>query len=138
MKAVVLHGVGDVRLDEVDEPRLEAPTDAIVKLTASAICGTDLRMIRGTSQCDRANPNGAEGRHRVLRRNCDHRRYVPELVEMVRTGMVDPSTVLTQRRPVRSAIDAYKAFDRREDGWTKVELVPTGAAQNGPSASTLV
>lgn len=48
MKAVVFHGIGDVRLDDVEEPAIEAPTDAIVRLTASAICGTDLHMIRGT------------------------------------------------------------------------------------------
>ena len=48
MKAVVFHGIGDIRLDDVPEPRLEAPTDAIVRLTASAICGTDLHFIRGT------------------------------------------------------------------------------------------
>ena len=48
MKAVVFHGVGDIRIDEIDEPKLSAPTDAIVRLTASAICGTDLHMVRGT------------------------------------------------------------------------------------------
>ncbi|AEI64872.1 zinc-dependent alcohol dehydrogenase [Corallococcus macrosporus] len=48
MKAVVFHGIGDIRLDDVAEPRIEKPTDAIVRLTASAICGTDLHMIRGT------------------------------------------------------------------------------------------
>jgi threonine dehydrogenase-like Zn-dependent dehydrogenase len=48
MKAVVFHGIGDIRLDDVPEPRLEQPTDAIVRLTASAICGTDLHMVRGT------------------------------------------------------------------------------------------
>ena len=48
MKAVVFHGIGDIRLDEVDEPRIEEPTDAIVRITASAICGTDLHLIRGT------------------------------------------------------------------------------------------
>ncbi|HYC90511.1 MAG TPA: zinc-dependent alcohol dehydrogenase [Thermoanaerobaculia bacterium] len=48
MKAVVFHGVGDIRLDEVKEPKLKEGTDAIVRLTASAICGTDLHMIRGT------------------------------------------------------------------------------------------
>jgi len=48
MKAVVFHGVGDIRLEDVPEPRLEQPTDAIVRLTASAICGTDLHMVRGT------------------------------------------------------------------------------------------
>ena len=48
MKAVVFHDVGDIRLDEVPEPTLQAPTDAIVRLTASAICGTDLHLVRGT------------------------------------------------------------------------------------------
>jgi threonine dehydrogenase-like Zn-dependent dehydrogenase len=48
MKAVVFHGVGDIRLEEVPEPKLQAPTDAIVRLTATAICGTDLHMVRGT------------------------------------------------------------------------------------------
>ncbi|RQW78137.1 MAG: glutathione-dependent formaldehyde dehydrogenase, partial [Geobacter sp.] len=48
MKAVVWHGVGDIRLEEVSDPIIEQPTDAVVRLTASAICGTDLHMVRGT------------------------------------------------------------------------------------------
>src|SRR5215468_5182572 len=48
MKAVVFHGIGDIRLDDVKEPTIKDDTDAIVRLTASAICGTDLHMIRGT------------------------------------------------------------------------------------------
>jgi len=48
VKAVVFHGVGDIRLDDVPEPKIQEPTDAIVRLTSSAICGTDLHMIRGT------------------------------------------------------------------------------------------
>src|SRR5438270_13396637 len=56
--------------------------------------------------------------------NCPHRRYVPELVEMVRTGTIDPHEVLTKVEPLTSAIDAYKAFDTRQPGWIKVELEP--------------
>lgn len=48
MKAVVWHGIGDIRLDNVADPRIELPTDAIIRLTASAICGTDLHFVRGT------------------------------------------------------------------------------------------
>ena len=48
MKAVVWHGTGDIRLDEVDEPRVREPTDAVIRITRSAICGTDLHMVRGT------------------------------------------------------------------------------------------
>ena len=48
MKAVVFHGIGDIRLDDVKEPKILDPFDAIVRITKSAICGTDLHMIRGT------------------------------------------------------------------------------------------
>lgn len=48
MKAVVWHGVGDIRLDDVTDPKLEEPGDAIVRITTSAICGTDLHLVRGT------------------------------------------------------------------------------------------
>lgn len=48
MKAVVFHGIGDIRLDDVPEPKIHESTDAIIRLTSSAICGTDLHMIRGT------------------------------------------------------------------------------------------
>jgi threonine dehydrogenase-like Zn-dependent dehydrogenase len=48
MKAVVWHDVGDIGLDDVPEPTIEQPTDAVVRLTASAICGTDLHFVRGT------------------------------------------------------------------------------------------
>jgi len=48
MKAVVFHGIGDIRLDDVPEPKIEESTDAIIRITASAICGTDLHFVRGT------------------------------------------------------------------------------------------
>jgi threonine dehydrogenase-like Zn-dependent dehydrogenase len=48
MKAVVFHAVGDIRVDDVPEPTIQEPTDAIVRLTASAICGTDLHFVRGS------------------------------------------------------------------------------------------
>jgi len=48
MKAVVFHCTGDIRLDTVANPRIEQSTDALVRLTSSAICGTDLHMEPGT------------------------------------------------------------------------------------------
>ncbi|SDJ49724.1 Threonine dehydrogenase [Lentzea albidocapillata subsp. violacea] len=48
MKAVVWHGIGDIRLDTVPDPKILEPSDAIVRITRSAICGTDLHMVRGT------------------------------------------------------------------------------------------
>ncbi|MCU7494187.1 MAG: glutathione-dependent formaldehyde dehydrogenase [Ignavibacteria bacterium] len=48
MKAVVFHGIGDIRLEEVKEPKIKDTHDAIVKITSCAICGTDLHLVRGT------------------------------------------------------------------------------------------
>ncbi|MEV4684475.1 zinc-dependent alcohol dehydrogenase [Streptomyces kurssanovii] len=48
MKAVVWHAVGDIRLTDVPEPKIQEPYDAIVRITTSAICGTDLHFVRGT------------------------------------------------------------------------------------------
>jgi threonine dehydrogenase-like Zn-dependent dehydrogenase len=56
--------------------------------------------------------------------NCNHRKYAPMLVDMVRSGVIDPTNVLTQIAPLSSAIEAYKAFDQRQPGWIKVELQP--------------
>jgi threonine dehydrogenase-like Zn-dependent dehydrogenase len=38
--------------------------------------------------------------------------------------MIDPTELLTQTEPLTDAIEAYKAFDRRESGWVKVDLRP--------------
>jgi threonine dehydrogenase-like Zn-dependent dehydrogenase len=44
MKAVVWHGKRDVRVDTVPDPKIESPTDAIVRITTTAICGSDLHL----------------------------------------------------------------------------------------------
>jgi threonine dehydrogenase-like Zn-dependent dehydrogenase len=44
MKAVAWHGNEDVRVDTVDDPAIEEPTDAIIRVTSSGICGSDLHL----------------------------------------------------------------------------------------------
>ena len=46
MKALTWHGREDVRIDEVPDPRIEEPTDAIIRVTSTAICGSDLHLYR--------------------------------------------------------------------------------------------
>jgi threonine dehydrogenase-like Zn-dependent dehydrogenase len=48
MKALVFHDIGDIRLDDVKEPKIENKNDALIRITTSAICGTDLHFVRGT------------------------------------------------------------------------------------------
>jgi threonine dehydrogenase-like Zn-dependent dehydrogenase len=76
------------------EPKIQDPTDAIVRLTASAIC---------------------------------HRKYIPRLVELTRTGVVDPFALVTQVEDVTDAVSAFEEFDRRRPGWLKVVLDPAPA-----------
>lgn len=47
MKATIMHGPGDVRYETVPDPRIEKPTDALIKLSATCICGSDLWPYRG-------------------------------------------------------------------------------------------
>ena len=50
MKATVLHAPGDIRLDDVPDPSRQAPTDALVRVTAACVCGSDLWPYRGINE----------------------------------------------------------------------------------------
>jgi threonine dehydrogenase-like Zn-dependent dehydrogenase len=56
--------------------------------------------------------------------NCNHRKYIPHLVDLVASGVIDPLSLLTQHQPLSDAIEAYESFDARKPGWLKVELQP--------------
>lgn len=47
MRAICWHGKGDMRVDTVPDPRIEQPGDAIIRVTATAICGSDLHLYDG-------------------------------------------------------------------------------------------
>ena len=47
MKALIFHKPTDVRVDTVDDPRIEEPGDAIIRITSTAICGSDLHIYNG-------------------------------------------------------------------------------------------
>ncbi|WP_094607689.1 Alcohol dehydrogenase [Sporomusa silvacetica DSM 10669] len=47
MKALVYHGPGEISLDDVPVPHIQKPTDVILKVTLSAICGSDVHIIEG-------------------------------------------------------------------------------------------
>ena len=111
MKAVVFHGVGDIRLDDVSEPPLRDDTDAIVRLTASAICGTDLHMVRGTmSECGSApfsvmrvsGSSSSSGRWCAISRSATaslSARRLPAAPAPIAAPAISPSAI----RPIRTA-----------------------------------
>ena len=60
MRGVVFDGVGAVRVADLPDPDLEAPTDAIVRVTRSAICGSDLHLLHGKAPMEPGEPLGHE------------------------------------------------------------------------------
>jgi len=60
MRGVVLHAPGDVRVEERDKPTIEQPTDAVIRLVAACVCGSDLWPYRGIDPVTEPSPMGHE------------------------------------------------------------------------------
>ena len=60
MRGAVLYGPGDVRFEERDAPTITKPTDAVIHLSATCVCGSDLWPYRGVNQITQPTPMGHE------------------------------------------------------------------------------
>jgi threonine dehydrogenase-like Zn-dependent dehydrogenase len=60
MRATTIHGPGDIRLEERPVPTIDEPTEAIVKVVASCVCGSDLWPYRGANPIEAGSPIGHE------------------------------------------------------------------------------
>src|SRR6201994_1018229 len=60
MRGVVLHAPRDVRVEQRPDPKIEQPTDAIIRVTASCVCGSDLWLYRGIEPVSEPAPLGHE------------------------------------------------------------------------------
>ena len=60
MRATVMYGAGDVRIEKVSDPRIEEPTDAIIRVTHACICGSDLWPYKTLPHSDTGRVMGHE------------------------------------------------------------------------------
>jgi threonine dehydrogenase-like Zn-dependent dehydrogenase len=60
MRGAILYAPGDIRVEERDDPRIEKPTDAIIRLSATCVCGSDLWPYRGIEEVHGPAPMGHE------------------------------------------------------------------------------
>lgn len=104
----------------------DAPSQALEWAVESLAKAGTLSIIGVYGEMVNTFPIGAamEKNLTIKMGNCNHRKYIPKLLEMVRSGAVDPAQVLTQVEPMADVIAAYKEFDRRSPGWIKVMLEP--------------
>ena len=60
MRATTIHAPRDIRVSDIDDPTITAPTDAIIKVTAGCVCGSDLWPYRGENDIDAGSTMGHE------------------------------------------------------------------------------
>src|SRR5437868_4611005 len=60
MRGAVIYAPGDVRFEERPDPRIEVPTDAVIRMSATCVCGSDLWTFRGINDISRPTPMGHE------------------------------------------------------------------------------
>jgi threonine dehydrogenase-like Zn-dependent dehydrogenase len=60
MRATFMYGAGDVRVEEVTDPKLEQPTDALVRIVRACVCGSDLHPYHQMPASDQGVPMGHE------------------------------------------------------------------------------
>ena len=160
MKAVVYNGPRDISVTTIPDPRIEQPTDVIVRIIATNICGSDLHMYEGRTDVEAGKVLGHEPLGEVVDVGAAVTRLEPgDIVcmpfniscgfcgncERGYTGFcltVNPGNAGgaygyagmgpyagAQAEYLRvpfaaDAPQAYKHFDARETGWTKVVLRP--------------
>ena len=140
MKGLVYHGPGQKSWDSVPDPTIEAPTDIVVRIDSSTICGTDLHILKGDVPDVPAghDPRPRGGRHdrRERRRRHDARGRRPRsrLVHHV----VRPLPVLqgTPLRPVhrRRRLD-LRPPDQRPSGRVRPRAVRRHLGLQDPGAA---
>src|SRR3954465_13507010 len=60
MRGTVLYGPGDIRFEDRETPTIEEPTDAVIRITATCVCGSDLWPYRGIQETNGPTPMGHE------------------------------------------------------------------------------
>jgi threonine dehydrogenase-like Zn-dependent dehydrogenase len=104
----------------------DAPSQALQWAVQSIAKGGTLAIIGVYPESMRFFPLGqAMMKNLTIRSgNCNHRKYIPLLMQIVSAGSIKPERVITQQQPIASVLDAYRMFAEKKAGWMKVELRP--------------
>lgn len=132
MKAVVFEDVGKIRVDDLPDPEVEEATDAIVRITTAAICGSDLHMFRGKTPLLPGDPIGHEGMGIVEKVGSDVSRFAPGDRVVIAFNIVD-GTCWFCRKGQTSLCENYRnlgaGIGGGNLGGTQAEYVRVPAAE---------
>lgn len=144
MRATVIHGPRDIRFEEVPDPTIQKPTDAIVKVTAACICGSDLWPYRGDDETHDPHTIGHECLGEVVEVGSEVRDFRPGDHVVVPFDHCD-NTCPACRNGAHSACDNFGITQSGQAEYALVtqadgSLVSTGGAPDAdlvPSLLTL-
>ncbi len=114
MQAVTFQAPGEVRVEECPDPALGAADDAIVRVEASGICGSDLHLYHGRIPLEAGFILGHEFVGTVT--------AAGPVLAMMTAGLLDPTPLVSRHAPLADAPEAYAAYARREA--LKIVLTP--------------
>ena len=135
MKALVYDGIQKVQCREVEDPKIEKDDDIIVKVTSTAICGSDLHLVHGLvkgmydglvlgHETMGIIEEIGKGVKELKMRQCPATRYVKPILEQIKNGEFDATDIITHKLSLEEGRHAYEIFDAKEDNCIKVILKP--------------
>jgi threonine dehydrogenase-like Zn-dependent dehydrogenase len=147
VEAVVYEGPRQVQVRDVPDARIERPTDALVRITSTNICGSDLHMYEGRTDFETDRWFGHENMGQVVEvgegvdkafdfgehwlrgqkmgtGHCPVKKYNRALRDLIAAGKATPSWIVSHDLPLDRAPEGYEHFDDRDEGWTRVVLHP--------------
>jgi threonine dehydrogenase-like Zn-dependent dehydrogenase len=125
MKAFCWLGKGHVEVNVVDDPRIADPTDMIIKVAASGICGSDLHLYDGYVPTMEKGDSGFIDKYPIgaffskgltLRTGQTHvHKYLPRLLDLIRDGRIRPDEVVSHHISLDQAPEYYRIFRDKEN-----------------------
>ena len=141
MKALCWHGKHDMRCDTVPDPQIEHPRDAIIKVTACAICGSDLHIYDGMiPSMERGDVLGHETMGEVVEVGSEKRRSrsvtassSPLLSPVANASSANGASTPVARGPTRTTNELKRFGGTRPPGWSAIPICSAGMPAARPS-----
>ena len=129
MKAAVFHKPGEITYDTMPDPRIELATDIILKVTSTAICGSDLGTVSIMGVYGSTYDNFPL--HRIFDKGVTLKmgqapvlNYIDHLIDLVKQEKVVLDDIITHTLPLSQVSHAYQIFNEKEEDCVKVVLKP--------------
>jgi len=125
MRALVWHDKRDVRVDTVPDPVIEAPTDAIIRVTSTGLCGSDLHLYEVLGPFLEAGDILGHEPMGIVEAVGPSVHWTDQILPLlVDDDPLDVDSFVTHHLPLEDAPDAYEMIQKKEDGMIKAMFHP--------------